>query len=193
MDLHKGILDLGQNFKEVLSGAHNHRSGSFFTSPIMYLFAKQVKAKNILEIGACFGGAGYWLSHAATEMDGKYFGIEIGEGRVKNLRKLMDQFDLNYELWCMDSREMTDDFIKKNIGRIDLAFLDGDHSAGAIWHEITTIWPNLRSDGHGYVFIHDIHSVSKEGWAKVKSEFKNTFEIFGNSGTGIVRKARETQ
>jgi len=189
VDLHSGILDFGQNFREVLSGNHNHRSGSFFTAPLMYCWAKQIKAKKILEVGVGSGGASYWLGHAAQELDGKYFGIELHEGRVKALSELMDTFKINHQIWAMDSLKMTDEFIGKHIGRIDLAYLDGNHNLESIWHEITTIWPYLRING--YVFIHDIHSVSKEGWAKVKSEFEETFEIFGNSGTGVVRKLAE--
>jgi len=104
------------------------------------------------------------------------------------LNNLMGQFDLDYTLWCMDSRELTDAFIKENIGRIDMAYLDGDHSMEAIWYEITTIWPHLRSDGSGYVFIHDIYSDSKEGWAKVKANYKETFELKAGFGLGMVRK-----
>ena len=40
----------------------------------------------------------------------------------------------------------------------------------------------------GYVFIHDIHTSSKEAWAKVKSEFPETMEMKERSGMGIVRK-----
>lgn len=185
---HKGIIDLEQGFKENLCGVHNHRSGSFFMAPIMYCFAKQMKAKNILEVGTCFGSAGFWLGHAAKENGGKYFGMEIDQGRVNGLKNLMGQFDLDYTLWCMDSRELTDVFIKDNIGRIDMAYLDGDHSPEAIWHEITTIWPHMRDDGSGYVFIHDIYSDSKEGWAKVKANFKETFELKAGFGLGMVRK-----
>ena len=185
---HKGVIDLEQGFKEVLSGVHNHRSGSFFTAPIMYCLAKQMKAKHILEVGTCNGSAAFWLSHAAKENGGKYFGMEIDQGRVTGLDRLMSRFDLNYQLWCMDSREMTDTFIKENIGGIDIAYLDGDHSMEAIWHEITTIWPNLRGSGSGYVFIHDIYTDSKEGWAKVKANYEETFEIKAGFGMGIVRK-----
>ncbi len=188
MALHEGIIDLGQNFKEVIDGEHAHRSGSFFTAPIMYLFAKQMGAKNILEIGIGAGSAGYWLGHAAKEMGGKYFGIEIHASRVKGVCAWMEKFELPHKIWTMDSRDMTFEFVKQNIGRIDLAYLDGDHSLEAIWHEILTVWPFIRTDGKGYVFIHDIFTTSKEGWAKVRDNFVETFEINAQSGMGIVKK-----
>lgn len=121
-------------------------------------------------------------------MGGKYFGIEINQNRVISLSALMEQFGIDHQIWCSDSLKITDGFIRDNIGRIDFAYLDGNHTLEAIWHEITTIWPYVRDDGKGYVFIHDIYTASKEGWAKVKAAFPETMEIKAQSGMGVVRK-----
>jgi len=184
----RGILDLDQNFESVVEGNHTHRSGSLFTAPIMYTWAKQMDAKNILEVGIGSGSSAYWLGHAAKEMGGKYFGIELRIGAVNALIEIMSEADINHQIWNMNSMNLTSDFIKENIGRVDFVLLDGSHKLEAIWHEITTLWPHIRNDGKGYVFIHDIYTSSKEGWAKVKSEFPETMELKERSGMGIVRK-----
>jgi len=184
----KGILDLDQNFKSVVEGNHTHRSGSLFTAPIMYVWAKEMDAKNILEIGIGSGSSAYWLGHAAKEMEGKYFGIELRIGAVNALIEMMNEAGINHQIWNMNSMNLTSDFIKHNIGKVDFVLLDGSHKIEAIWHEITTLWPHIRSDGKGYVFIHDIHTSSKEAWAKIKSEFSETMELKERSGMGIVRK-----
>lgn len=191
MALHDGIIDLQQNFKEVLSGNHNHRSGSFFTAPIMYCWAKQLGAKKILEIGIGAGSAGYWLGHAAKEMDGQYFGIEINQSRVNGLSALMDQFEIPNKIWCSPSLKIDQEFIRTNIGGLDMAYLDGDHSLEAIRHEMFTVWPFIKGGGFGYAFIHDIYTASKDGWAFVKEEYAgiaDIMEIKAQSGMGIVRK-----
>jgi len=183
-----GILDLHQNFESVVLGNHTHRSGSLFTAPIMYTWAKQMEAKNILEVGIGSGSSAYWLGHAAKEMDGKYFGIELRIGAVNELIGIMTEAGINHQIWNMNSLNLTGDFVKDNIGTLDFVLLDGSHKLEAIWHEITTLWPYIRKDGKGYVFIHDIYTSSKEGWAKVKSEFPETMEMKERSGMGIVRK-----
>ena len=101
---------------------------------------------------------------------------------------MMTEADIDHQIWNMNSKNLTSDFIKENIGRLDFVLLDGSHTLEAIWHEITTLWPHIRNDGKGYVFIHDIYTSSKEGWAKVKSEFVETMEMNERSGMGIVRK-----
>lgn len=187
----RGILDLDQNFESVVQGNHTHRSGSLFTAPIMYVWAKEMDAKNILEVGIGSGSSAYWLGHAAKEMEGKYFGIELRKSLVEDLEKMMDRFDIKHQIWNMNSKNLTSDFVKDNIGRLDFVLLDGSHTLEAIWHEITTLWPHIRNDGKGYVFIHDIYTSSKEAWAKVKSEYPETIEMNERSGMGIVRKIKE--
>ena len=193
MALHDGIIDLQQNFKEVIAGKHNHRSGSFFTGPIMYCWAKQLGARQILEIGIGAGSAGYWLGHAAKEMGGKYHGIELNKNRVLNLTSLMDQFEIPNQIWCSSSLNIDKEFIETNIGNIDIAYLDGDHTLEAIKHEINTVWPFVKTGGYGYVFVHDIYTASIDGWAYVRDVFAkevnaDIMEIKAQSGMGIVRK-----
>ncbi len=197
MNLHGGILDLGQNFREVMAGKHSHRSGSFFTAPIMYLLIKQMNLPNVLEIGIGAGSAGYWLGHAAKEMDGIYYGIELHQSRINGVSTYMEKFGIRHEMWCADTKTLPLDFIPKNIGRVDFAYLDGDHSKEAILHEMKMVWPYLRGDGKSYVCIHDIYSASKEGWAEVYRRVKNNsfyaemIEIHAQSGLGILRKRRQ--
>lgn len=193
MDLHGGILDLGQNFREVMAGKHSHRSGSFFTAPIMYLLIKQMKLKKVLEIGIGAGSAGYWLGHAAKEMDGIYYGIELHQSRINGVSGWMKTFGIPHKMWCFDTIKMPPDWVEKNIGTLDFVYLDGCHKKEWILHEMEMIWPHLRRDGRGYLCIHDIYSSSKEGWREVKelyaySEIADMIEIHAQSGMGILRK-----
>ena len=107
MNLHNGIIDLGQNFKEVMEGKHSHRSGSFFTAPIMYLIIKQTVSPRVLEIGIGAGSAGYWLGHAAKELDATYYGIELLQSRVNGVGAWMDKFGVTNKIWCSDSKKLS--------------------------------------------------------------------------------------
>jgi len=171
MSLHDGILNLNQNFQVVLDGNHSHRSGSYFQAPIMYLWAKQTKAKTILEIGIGAGSTAYWLGHAAKEMDGKYYGLELLQSRVNALTNYMNQMSIPNKIQCMDSRKLTHDFLYDFLDKksLDIAFLDGNHTQEAIEHEMECVYPLVRA--RGYIFIHDIHTSSKDGWLSVTKKY----------------------
>lgn len=191
ISLHEGIIDLGQNFKEVIAGNHSHRSGSFFTAPIMYLMCKQMGVKKVVEIGVAAGSSGYWLSHAMKEMCGMYYGIEINPSYCRNVGKWMDMFEVPHTIFNLSSLDMTSQWFKENIGNVGLAYLDGNHTKEAIMHEMEVVFPFVRGGGYGYIFIHDIYTASKEGWAAVRSEYSgicDIIEVKAQSGMGILRK-----
>jgi len=189
----KNIIDINQNFQIVIDGKHSHRSGSYFQAPIMYLWAKQIKAKNILEIGIGAGSTAYWLGHAAKENGGKYYALEYVQGRVDAISKLMDQYEIPNKIQQMDTKKLWGVFFEDFLGKgkkFDLIFLDGNHTKEVIEHEMKCVYPWVLKK-IGYIFIHDIHTSSYEGWLSVT---KNTnydiehLQLFGNSGLGIIRK-----
>jgi len=183
---HESILNLAQNFP------HNSKPTSmYFHAPLMYMWCKQAMARNILEIGIASGYSSYWLGQAAKEAGGKYFGVEIHQGRAAAIGKGMEQLGIPYDIWAMDSKTMTEEFVKEKMESLDFCFLDGDHSPEAVLHEVEILYPYLVGKGRGYFFIHDIYSASRDAWAEIKREQKYQFEIIGimnNFGMGILRK-----
>jgi len=181
---HESILDLSQNFP------HNRGPTSmYFYGPLMYLWCKQMRARYILEIGIATGYSSYWLGQAAKEAGGKYFGIEIHQGRAKAIDEAMDKLGIPHEIWAMDSRMITTDFMKEKVGKLDFCFLDGDHSVETVNHEMDVIYPLMIK--FSYIFIHDVFAASREAWKVVVENPNYTLEhlhIFNNFGMGIIRR-----
>jgi len=185
------ILDICQNFKRVIEGQHSRASGSTHFAPIMYLWAKVIKAKTILEIGLGAGSTLYWLAHAAKELGGQYYGIDIS---VQKTGAIIDQtggFGLPINIFTENSIKLNTKWFAQNVGKPELVFLDGNHQEHTIAHEVEQLYSLVPGMGKGYIFIHDIDTKSKAGWNSVIKNSKYDFQhlaIPGDAGLGILRK-----
>jgi len=153
----------------------------------IYLFAKIHQSKEILEIGTDHGYSSYYLAAIAEENEGTYYGIDIEQAMLDRTGKMLDEADLPYKLILADTKKLEKiDFAE----RIDLAFLDGEHTTEAVEHEIELIYPLLPGNGWGYIFIHDIVDGGNANvWLKLQGDPR--FEKLGmhpNYGMGILRK-----
>jgi len=177
-----------------LSGFNNHFLNEVnatlpYYGPLIYLWARLHGSKNILEIGIERGYTSYYLAQAAKLNNGMYYGIEKDIEWCKKFEKVLKKEQLPYKIINEDTKKIENlkDF---GIEKIDIAFLDGEHSTEAVSHEIDLIYPLLADNGWGFIFIHDIIDMGNAGiWFKLKSDKR--FETLGlnpNYGLGIVRK-----
>lgn len=190
----QSILNIEQGFYNVLSDTREEY-GSTHTGPMLYLLALLTKAKYILEIGVGLGTTAYWLANAARENGGKYYGIEKNSKQCGNVNRQFGAYDLPGFVYCMDSNNLDHKFFENEFARIDVALLDGDHTQRAILHEMELVFPLLRSDGKGFIFIHDVTSIksthSKKGWDFVKRQYADLCEYIElpyRLGMGVLRK-----
>ena len=182
------LLHFEQGFRYALEGNHPQRSGMFFLGPWMYCFLQQMDAKHILETGMGEGAAGWWLAHAAKEHGGMYIGVELLKSRCEGLSKKYTDLGITNHCLCMDSIHLTTEDIAQFTNRIDFALLDGNHDKEHILHELHTIEP-LVPKRIGYVFVHDIYTASRDGWAAVRElSGWDIFEVARASGMGMLRK-----
>jgi len=154
---------------------------------LVYLFSKFTEVGNILEIGMERGYGAYYLARAAKEKGGMYYGIDIEQDYCDKIDKLLTDADLPHKIICADTKKMEKiDFVD----RIDLAFIDGEHTTTAVMHEVEMIYPLMPSGGWGYIFLHDIVDGGvADAWWKLKND--DRFETMGtnqNYGLGIARK-----
>ncbi len=111
---------LGEDIpKEDQSLAIPREEGKF-----LYLLAKAMKAKHILEIGTSFGYSTIWLTAAAEEQEGKVISVDILPEKIiqatENLKKT--RLEDSVELILGDAKEV----IHKLVNPLDIVFLDAD-------------------------------------------------------------------
>lgn len=154
---------------------------------LIYLVSKFSPPHNILEIGLDQGYGAYYLARAAKEAGAMYYGVDIDPVICGKIKALLDAEGLPNKIICADTKKLQKiDFVN----RIDLAFLDGEHNAETVLHEVELIYPLMPEGGWGYLFIHDIVDGGNAGaWLKLKSDSR--FETLGflqNYGCGVARK-----
>jgi predicted O-methyltransferase YrrM len=90
----------------------------------LYLLAKVMKAKRILEIGTSFGYSTIWLAMAVKEEKGKVITVDILPEKItrakENLKKT--ELDDSVEFILGDAKEV----IRKLESPVDIVFLDAD-------------------------------------------------------------------
>jgi len=171
--------------KDVHFNAEMNTTSAYYPI-VMYLWAKISGAQNILEVGVAEGWGAFYLATAAKENGGKYYGIDNHPGSIAETGKKLLAFDLPHYLHFADTKEMNSiDFMD----RIDLAFLDGEHTTAAVLHEIELIYPLMNKRGYGFIFIHDVVDMGNaDAWWKLTQDPR--FEplcIVHNYGLGILR------
>jgi cephalosporin hydroxylase len=173
----------------LIKGDHflDHMNTTCAYYPILiYLFARISGARNILEVGVALGYGAYYFSRAAKDNGGMYYGIDIEQNFCDNARKNLDALELPNTIICADTKKMEKiDFTD----RIDIAFLDGEHTTEAVMHEVDMIYPLLNKMGYGWIFIHDIVDMGNaDAWWKLKQDTRfESISIHHNYGLGILR------
>ena len=105
--------------KKDLSLAIPREEGKF-----LYLLAKAMKAKRILEIGTSFGYSTIWLAMAVKEEKGKVITVDILPEKITKARENVKKTGLedSVELILGDAKEE----IRKLESPVDIVFLDAD-------------------------------------------------------------------
>ena len=143
-------------------------------------FLKKDKIKKILEIGSANGGtAVYWANMMGD--DGIVYSIDIipiekcyrGSEFEKQIVEILgDSHDQSFKQKIFDE-----------VGKVDMLFIDGDHSYEGVKEDFNSFYP-LVSEG-GFIVLHDIIDSDyhrERGcfvstfWKEIKDKYK-TFEF----------------
>jgi len=132
-------------------------------------FVKFIDAKIVVEIGVDAGDTAIELIRSVQQTNGKYYGYDYFENigvytnipskeyvqqKIINIGLNSDFFELkkvNTMLPDFDEMLMAD-----TNGKIDLAFIDGDHSYKGIKNDFEKVYPLLSEDG--CIILHDTYS-----------------------------------
>jgi predicted O-methyltransferase YrrM len=90
----------------------------------LYLLARAMKAKVIVEIGTSFGYSTIWLAAAAKEENGKVISFDVLPEKINEAAKNLKKAGLDdaVELILGDAHEL----LKKIKSSVDIVFLDAD-------------------------------------------------------------------
>lgn len=135
--------------------------------------AKFSNAKTIVEIGVLDGDTSVHLLSASRDNGGKFYGYDYWDeiGAYRGQYKISATKDSvtsrlnrhgftndNFKLSKVDTT--TDSFneilIEDTQGRIDFAFIDGDHSYNGVKNDFNKIYPYLTEEG--IIVFHDTYS-----------------------------------
>ena len=122
-------------------------AASQFTGPLIEKLARFIGARTLVEIGVGFGFVSTGLAVYASQVDGRYHGIEVQENRVVLVNEKIAEFGGFGHVIHGDSKKIKWD------RQIDLLFVDGDHGYEAVKSDLGRFgkWVNLS----GVVCCHD--------------------------------------
>lgn len=134
-----------------------------FEKYILYHTAKVSKATTVLEVGS-YKGASAVCFAKGSPVASKIYCIDTWDNRSMSEGQY-DTFDtfknntLKFSSQIIPVRGNSCDVISSLSDlKIDILFLDGDHSYDAVLNDFTNYFPLLRKDG--YLLMHDV------GWAE---------------------------
>ncbi len=131
----------------------------------LHLCSKSIKARTILELGACVGLSSCYL--ASAEFCKDFITIEGSDDLVglveSNLRQVTDHFRVVHSLFDPG----LDQVLPSLKSGLDLAFIDGDHTKAATLHYFQRIQPFLNQGS--VVLFDDIHWSKEmlEAWEEI--------------------------
>jgi len=168
-----------------------------FFSAMLYYFARQVGAEQILEIGTAEGYTSFHLAHAVKDnatrfcMKGNHFyGIDIVQ--IDSVRERLLRDNLPVTLLTKDSMTLSKDTFPGLI--FDIIWQDGNHDKEHVLYEFETMWPQLKGGGNGYWIAHDCYGPAEEGCKLLIEKIKNEnipveyIRFGGMYGLLIIRK-----
>ncbi len=130
----------------------------------LYYLARTLKPQSLLEIGTHLGGSTVHLALAQLQN-------RVGELVTVDVKDVNDVEEQPWKKFgaCFAPREMLEkvgchhqvhfvtetstEFFSTHTEKYDLIFLDGNHSAGIVYQDITGSLGHLRKDG--YILLHD--------------------------------------
>jgi hypothetical protein len=130
-------------------------------------------SKTIVEIGVQYGNTSIHLASVAKVNSGFFYGYDfwdeigayIGPNKVNTTKENIDRKlvesghdDKNFKLTKIDttSQEFEDILFKDTGGKIDFAFIDGDHSYNGIKNDFNKVYKYLTEEG--IIVFHDTYS-----------------------------------
>lgn len=130
-------------------------------------------SKIIVELGVQYGNTSNYLVSAAQNNAGFFYGYDywdeigayIGSNKVQATKDIIDSklIDLGYthehfKLTKVDttSLEFEKTLLEDTGGKIDFAFIDGDHSYNGIKNDFNKVYPLLTEEG--IIVFHDTYS-----------------------------------
>jgi predicted O-methyltransferase YrrM len=137
----------------------------------LYYLIMALKPKNVLEIGTHIGASTLHIASALKQLNnnGKVTSADIIDvnhpqsGPWKQLGMAKSPKDFATELGCHDHIDFHVgpclDFMSKTKHRYDFIFLDGDHTAKAVYKEVSTALSLLNKNG--VILLHDFYPDAK--------------------------------
>jgi predicted O-methyltransferase YrrM len=164
-----------------------------FFGPMLYFLIRALRCQTVLEVGMAQGYTSLYMASAVKDNqtrfqwhESMYYGVDIID--ESDTKKSLDERGLPNTIYQMDSLELN----KESFPGVefDLIFQDGAHDAEHVIHEFDVLWPKLRSDGHGYLIMHDTMGPAEDGWREIRkriagmnnninAEFCTFWEIYG--------------
>lgn len=168
-----------------------------FYGPMLYSLTRAIGAQFALEIGNdrgwCSGFMAYAIKENALRLGhgGRFYGIDIS-----------DKSQLQAE---HDDAMLPSTFIQDEKGSVhwlenqkilgnetlDIAFVDGLHQDAYVQREVELLYPLIKSNGSGYICLHDVYSTCENAFPKIVSDPRYKWEYIRlplNYGFAILRK-----
>lgn len=163
---------------ELIHSQHftNINSTITFFGPMLYFLARAMGVEQVLEIGHAEGYTAFYLASAVKDnavrykMDGnRYYGIDIVQ--TEKTRRLLESKGLPVTVVNMDSMTLQPNSFPE-VPLFDLIFQDGCHDKEHVLHELKTLYPRLKGNGHGLWIFHDCYGPAEEGYQAVRELIK---------------------
>lgn len=168
--------------------------GEFFGGII-----KLCECKTIVEVGVAKGTTTKHLCEAVVKTGGFVYGFDLfdAHGQNKQFGRISTKIEVenylngfhNFKIYKIDT--FSDSFKKliDDIGKIDFAFIDGDHSYDGVLNDFNVIYPNL-SEG-GIIVFHDTLRIDgcREFMIDLRTKFNDgTFDVIDLPWGNLDRK-----
>lgn len=187
----------------------NHEYFSAEIGPFFESIIKFNKCKIVVEIGVAYGTTTKYLCSGASNNNGIVHCYDkwSTHGKDNIIPQFSNKVDVsnyliskgcrNFELNEVDTFSPEFDSMLGSIGKIDFAFIDGDHSYSGIKNDFDKIFPLLSTNG--IIAFHDTYKIDgcREFIIDLRTKYNDgTFDIldfpFGNEwkrcGTAVLQK-----
>jgi predicted O-methyltransferase YrrM len=139
---------------------------SYKEAMLLSKVATRVSSGIIIEIGRAIGGSLVILGKSSP--DSYIYSIDINDARNTDVLDLCNKYEVtNYEMLVGDSQKIGKSWKEEKGIRIDMLFIDGDHSYKSIYDDLCSWVPHVEKGG--IVMMHDCPRVS---WIKSKRMIK---------------------
>lgn len=118
---------------------------------ILYRMVKHFGPSTIIEFGTCLGISTAYLSAAGCE---RLISLEGHPDLFKRAKNVLSDLDLKAELH-EGLFDASLDYILKDVGKVDMAFIDGHHTEEATLHYYDRLRPHLHENS--VIIFDDIH------------------------------------